>query len=674
MKTVESVGIATEESRQRVKVRRRRSRRRTRRFYLLALVFLLVALVGSGLAAVFGYRAYSADYQHELALARVGEQHLRTAASLFGALSQNPFEATTIDRVRQELVAAHTSFVQLDGGLESLPGLSTRIPVYGGRLNAAMHLASAAVGLTQAGIESCAMLGIVAEAFRNPLGTGARGLTIADFNKIDQDFQQVKAVLEQAIAGVGAIQPGDMQFISQLVKSFTTFQAELPAVQTWLDALGRLLPVLPSILGIGGTPAHYLIEVLDSSELRPTGGFIGNYGIATLSGARLASARITDTVLLDHPFKQAGHTIPYPSWESWFSHYLASDSWSLRDSNLSADFPISAQYGELNYRREGGTIPLQGVIAMTPALIQHALSITGPVQVPEYGETVTSQNLVALIHYHQLGGSAAGEGSSNIPSPDGHSSERKRFTELLAEHFLARVQQLPPTALPKFFRVLVDSLRTKDLQIYFNNSSAERLLQLMHLDNTIQAPPGDHLFIVDANVSPDKANSFIVNTVHDQVTIDGHGNAVHHTTLVYAWTLPGRDYGQPLYRDYIRVYAPPGSKLSEQAGWQPHGVTTAYGDQVWSGFFTLVYGQTRAITLVWTSYGVARQDANGWHYQYLLQRQAGIQRTLNVQVTLPACETVTARSGGLAPGSASVATLTEAWNEDVNVGLGYRGC
>jgi len=179
---------------------------------------------------------------------------------------------------------------------------------------------------------------------------------------------------------------------------------------------------------------------------------------------------------------------------------------------------------------------------------------------------------------------------------------------------------------------------------------------------------------VDANVSANKANSFIVNTVRDQVTIDAHGNAIHHTTIVYAWTLPGRDYGHPLYRDYIRIYAPPGSTLSEREGWQAHGTSTAFGNQVWAGYFTLVVGQTRTITLVWTSYGVAEQAANGWHYQYLLQRQAGIQRTLTLQVLLPACETVTSRWGGLAPGSASAAMLRESWNGDINVGLDYRGC
>ena len=52
------------------------------------------------------------------------------------------------------------------------------------------------------------------------------------------------------------------------------------------------------------------LEVLDSTELRPGGGFIGNYGIATFSGGRLTAAHITDTYLLDKDNLTAGHTIP----------------------------------------------------------------------------------------------------------------------------------------------------------------------------------------------------------------------------------------------------------------------------------------------------------------------------------------------------------------------------
>src|SRR5207249_1192677 len=119
--------------------------------------------------------------------------------------------------------------------------------------------------------------------------------------------------------------------ISKLVAAF---HQALPTLQEWLDSADKLLAVAPALLGIGAQ-ANYLIEIQDTTELRPGGGFIGNYGIATFSGGRLQAARITDADLLDKPFEFAGNTIPYPPVYTWFD--IGGSSWSFRDSNLDAD-------------------------------------------------------------------------------------------------------------------------------------------------------------------------------------------------------------------------------------------------------------------------------------------------------------------------------------------------
>jgi hypothetical protein len=643
---------------------------KSKKIYLLTLIFLMLCAIGSGFAAV-GYHTYNVDYHQYQSQAQLGMQHLRKAETLLETLSKNPFDTDTIQHAQQEFAAAHTMFAELGNNLESIPGISTLIPVYGARLSTAIHLVSAATEFSQAGAVGCSMLNVFIPAFHDPLNAKVHGLTMANFNAINTDFQQVRVSLDQAMGDVSQVQPGDLQFMPQIGSSFATLQKELPTLKTWLNAIGNLLPVLPTMLGIS-TPANYLIEVLDSTELRPGGGFIGNYGIATFAGGRLTSAHITDVDLLDRPYEMAGHHISYPLPYTWFAHDLVPSSWSFRDSNLDADFPTAARYGEETYKEEGGNVPVQGVIAITPALIQQALAITGPIYVPEYKEIVTPQNLISLIHFHQLGGSAAGEGSDLIPSPDGHSSLRKRFTELLAEHFFARLQQLSSNAQPKFLQLVASSLRSKDVQVYFNATGAENILQLLDVNATIQSPPGDHLFIVDANISPNKANSFIVTTVNDQVSIDTQGNAHHRTTISYAWILPGQNYGSPTYKDYSRVYAPLGSTLTQQDGWLPQGTSTGFGSEIWAGYFTLVYGHTRTITLQWISHNVAKKEANGWYYQYLLQKQAGTQRTLKVQVQLPACGVITNKSPGLATGISHTVSLVEAWNEDKSISLDYR--
>jgi hypothetical protein len=400
--------------------------------------------------------------------------------------------------------------------------------------------------------------------------------------------------------------------------------------------------------------------------LRPGGGFIGNYGTATLAGGRLTSTHITDVYLLDDAFYNAGHTIPYPPAYRWFD--LAKVSWSLRYSNLDADFPTAARYSEQIYTQEGGTVPVQGVIAITPTFIRHLLDITGPIVVPEYHKTVNSQNLVDLIHYYQLGPGRAG---NDTPSPDGHSSVRKHFTELLAEHLLARVRQVSSSSLPKLLQLLMNSLRTKDIQLYLNPQAAEDLLHTYHLDSTIQPSVGDSLFVVDANISGSKANAFIINSLNDQVIIDQYGNSTHYTTLSYAWKMNGDVYGSSLYRDYVRVYGPPRSTLLTQSGWQPRGSSNAFGHSVWAGFFTLTYGQTRTITLTWTTPGAAQKDVKGWHYHYLIQRQAGAQWTLHLQVKLPSCTTIKNKQGGFQSYNHSSTTLDQPLDQDLNAEIDY---
>ncbi len=647
----------------RVDVKDKRQKRKTRMFIPVVLVFLLLCVTGSGVA-IAGYQTYSAKYHNEVAQAQVGIKHLQTALSLLQAWSKKPFDTPSVTHAQYEFATASAVFARLDTDLQSFPGTATLIPRYGTRLSTALRVVRVAMKISLAGVAGCDALNLIISRFHDPLSTRS-GLTITDLATIGKDFHQIKADINQAIAQINALQPEDLQFDSRIGKALAVFHQYLPSLQALLHETDQLLPVLPSLLGMS-TPAYYLVEILDSTQLRPGGGVIKDYGFATLIGGRLSAAHITDVNLLDTRFTATGQTLSYPPAYRWFN--IASSSWNLRDSNLDSDFPTAAGYAEQNYNREGGQAALQGVIAITPTLMKHALAITGPIGVPELHETVTAQNLIDLINYYKLG---PGSHGANILSPDGHTTVSRYFTELLVQHFIARIHQLPTSILPQLLHLLSSSLRTKDLQIYFNSPPAENLLRFSHVDAAIQAPVGDSLFVVDANIAADNANQFITGALDDRVTIDGSGNATHHTTIGYAWLKNGDVSGSPLYSDYVRVYVPPGSSLQEQQGWQPRGTSAAFGREVWAGSFTLSYGQTRTVTLTWTEKGVAKKDAAGWHYQYLVQRQAGSQWTLNVQVTLPSCVVRTHTSGGLISHNRQTTTLTQFLAEDTNLGIDY---
>src|SRR5437588_919905 len=404
-----------------VRVKRRRLKRRSKKVYLL-IALLLCLFMGGSLFGVVEFLAYNGMYHRDKALADTGMLHLQRAEALLVALPKNPLDASRVVQAQHEFASGLTALVKLNNDLKSLPGYGTSMPVYGSRLSAALHLTPLAITLAQAGVTSCALLNIFISRVHNPLDVQGQGLTQSDLTLIRQNLHQVKSALDVVVNEASRLQPAYIQSDPRTEHLLSKLHNDIPALQGVIANTEQFLTFAPALLGIG-KPANYLLEILDSTELRPGGGFIGNYGIATLSGGRLTSARITDVMLLDGSFELAGHTIPYPPEYSWFAHYLAAQSWSLRDSNLDADFPTDARNGEANFEREGGSVPLQGVIAITPFFIERMLDITGPISVPEYHETVTAQNLVSLIHFYQLGGATAGEGSSFIPSPDGHSSQ-----------------------------------------------------------------------------------------------------------------------------------------------------------------------------------------------------------------------------------------------------------
>ncbi|MDQ2886059.1 MAG: DUF4012 domain-containing protein [Chloroflexota bacterium] len=634
-----------------------------RQVVIAILLFLLLAGSISSVVGYLLYNTYNARYHSDLSQAQTGVQHLQKAEALLSTWSQKSLDPQAPGQAKNEFAAALKIFTGLQGDVQAIPGIAAQAPVYGTRVSAAQHLLPLAITAAQAGIAGSDMLNTLAIGLHDPLTPQGRGITQADLNVVSRDMNTLNSSLALAARQVNQLQPADIQFDPRIARLVSSFHKNLPLLQQGLTSARQLLSIAPTLLGVG-TPTNYLIEILDSTELRPGGGFIGNYGVATLAGGRLASAHITDTDLLDGPFVAAGHSIPYPPSYTWFTLV---PSWNLRNSNLDADFPTAARYAEQNYTKEGGNTAVQGVIAVTPVLIERVLTITGPIAVPEYHETVTAQNLIARIHFHQLGGSAAGEGSDLIPSPDGHSSLRKRFTELLAEHLLDHIRHLPASGLSRILQAMMTGVSSKDMQLYFNSPTAENVLHGLQLDAAIQAPAGDSLFVVDANIGDNKANSFITNTLDDQVSIDAEGNAIHHASIRYAWTTPGPIYGNPQYQDFIHVYAPPTSVLLSQNGWQARGTSTAFHREVWMGYFTLNYGQTSTITLVWKVAAAARKDASGWHYQYTVQRQAGILRELNLQVALPTNANITSKSGGLTPN----ATLKQALTKDLNVGVSY---
>jgi hypothetical protein len=612
---------------------------------------LLICSLGSIPVALLQYSQLSG-------LGASGIKHFRTAASMFTRLSQNPFDAQSISTARQELQAGIVDFNQIDRDISQIPAVVTAAPVVGSRLIGVKRLTPIAVEGATAGMIACDALTLLSARLRNPLDTtSAGGVTQADLDTLGGYLDHIGSLFQDVTTRLNALSPGDLSVDARLGPAVTQFRDNMPKIQQLLQDAKTFLGAAPLVLGVGA-PTTYLIEVMDSTELRPSGGFIGNYGVASVSGGRLGEVHITDVDLLDRPFEARGGVIAKPAQYAFFNLV---QNWSFRDSNLDADFPTSAVNGIQTYQREGGAVDMQGVIALTPWLVRDAMRLTGPITVDEYKETVTADTLVNTIHHHQLG---ANHGNDTIPDAESGSSQRKRFTALLFEDFFKQLKAVAakdPSTLVKLF---MNGVRSKDIQIYLKPEAAQKVLVSNHLGSAIEAPEkGDSLFVVDANITPNKANYFMTNVMKDDVTIDANGVATHVLTLSYNWPVSqaatANNYGiRTFYRDYLRIFTPPSSVLQAQSGLYGTGAAKRFDRSSWGGYLKFNYGASAVVTYTWAVPGAATKNGATWTYHYLVQRQAGITWKLDSHVALPTCAKIVGKPEGLTVQSPTAVSTT----------------
>jgi Protein of unknown function (DUF4012) len=312
------------------------------------------------------------------------------------------------------------------------------------------------------------------------------------------------------------------------------------------------------LLGVG-TSRRFLVQPLDRSELRPTGGFAGEYGVLTIQNGKVASLDLNNVDLLDYGHYSNGWAINNrpPATYSWWP--IA--NWGLRDANLSPDFPTDAKLIMSVFKNEGGG-NVDGLINFTPLAIAHVLKVTGPIKVPIYGDTVTADNLEQKIHYYQL--DPAGEARNHQLFPhDTQAFARKRFAQLLAQQLESTVRHLPLTQLNVVAEQGLQDIRARDIQVYVNNPQIQGLIARYRATGTILTPRGvDSFFVVQTNWSAAKSTPHIQVQEYDSVWLDNQGGATHYLTLTLTNNANGPPYyGFTTYQDYIRIYAPPQATL-----------------------------------------------------------------------------------------------------------------
>lgn len=428
----------------------------------------------------------------------------------------------------------------------------------------------------------------IAQTLVTPLEGGALSTDSSTPGIQPADIQQARVLLSDAylrgLDAIAAYKQLDPQTLPSQLKpgsKYGAYLAQLPLAVKVFAEMKDLIDAAPALLGVG-QPAYYLAIALDRTELRPGGGFQGNYGLLELDGGKQSKTHpfgLTNTYFLDQVYTQkaapnpepstCGHQVALPTNLYWWWPYrcIKQFGWGLRDADLSPDFPTNARLAMQIVEAGGGTpngAPIQGVIAFTPGLIQKILETTGDLPMPGYTDkhgpvTVTPQNLEYEIHYQQLSVQTNGD--------------RKQFTHDLSKALLDRLKSLHGSGLKIIFKIAAESIQSKDLQVYLADPRAELVLRQLDLASTVATGQNDGFFVVDTNDGGNKANLFVTEQQTDYVTLLPNGGAFHRLAISVTYDKkggifnPGSNFYD--YSDIQSTYMPGDATIVGWSGFNP---------------------------------------------------------------------------------------------------------
>ena len=386
------------------------------------------------------------------------------------------------------------------------------------------------------------------------------------------------------------------------------------------------LEKIPYFMGVD-EERKYLILFQNDKELRPTGGFITAYSIANVFKGRFEPVLSDDIYNLDDLYKPKVKA-PDPIVKYLKGPYTLTRNYRLRDMNWSPDFEEAMRLF-LNEIESVGIKGIDGVIAVDTQLLVYFLDVTGPINVPSYGEFSTQIipecNCPQVIH--ELESFADIEGpivwSENEPgkivyAPPNYDN-RKKIIGPLMNSVLSVILGQPEEKFPALFEAAFKSLVEKHVLFYMVDDKVQKAVSDFGIAGKLKNWNGDYLHISDANLGGRKSNLYVTQEVDQQVVIGKDGSVEKILTITYKNSEKQDGWLNSILPNWVRIYVPKGSILIDASGFEEEAEPYEdLGRTVFAGFFRLrPLGVSRITVKYKLPFSV---DKN---YSLLIQKQPG---------------------------------------------------
>lgn len=468
-----------------------------------------------------------AYYQNFQAKSKFLNEALDTLNSSNLALLEEKNSTADFDVAQQEIKNAN----------DFLGQVAKEIPQFSSRLTGGYHLLSAGQKITQAA-------GLLKDGAKDIFAAQSDESLTAKLRTWVDRLSQSTPLLSKANKDLDGVWAGILPAAYQ--SQFTEVKEALPTVQ---KSLQRTLTIGDTLLEMLGEndQKRYLVVFQNNSEIRPTGGFIGSLALMDIYQGKIRNLEIPGGGPYDFKGSLLARVVsPQPL-------HLVNPVWQLQDANWFFDWPTSAKKITWFYQKSGGP-SVDGVIAINTFVLRDILTVTGPIDMPEYGKTISADNFIDEL-----------QKSVEVDYQDPH--KPKQIIADLAPKILKKIFDLQGDDYIKLAAILNQAAEHKDIMVSSNDTRVEAKISSLGWGGEIKDNGRDYLAVVDTNIAGGKTDSVVKESIRHQVDIQPDGQVIDNVIIQRTHTgVKGTPFTGIKNIDFMRVYVPLGSELIQANG------------------------------------------------------------------------------------------------------------
>jgi hypothetical protein len=453
---------------------------------------------------------------------------------------------------------------------------------------------------------------------------------------------------------------------------------------------GVIIDIANAMLEQDDITRRYLILLQNNMELRPGGGFLGQYAVVEVKNGEIISHYLEDANNLDVKYKSDRIA------SAELQKYTGIKKWKFRDSNFSPNFLTNVEDALHFYELAGENSNFDGVFAVNAAVLEDVLEITGPIIIPgdkqsQLGEFNSENVLIKLEDAIEEKFARADErkacekalkkagitkemneqawwdcshdenGKKLRKVSHADRVDRKKVLGKMSDEILkhlVKTENIEPV-----IKLVVKNLIDKDVQLWFKDENLQNLVEENNWAGRIDENwDGDYLMIVDANLGALKTDYYIQRKMEYIVDFTGRnaevndasaGRMVRYLTpeikeevfagtfktkaplatakMSYENTATEPSYRNSDYHSYTRLFVPEGSKWYVREWFEPPLLEKDIftGKQNYAYKFDVLIGDTIPTMLQYTLPKNITED----NYKLKIQKQSGI-GTIPLKVTI----------------------------------------